>query len=87
MMVAKIPYAYTIEIGPSEKETFETDFYFGFHVDEKRINFIVERAYTGIREYMKTFVFRLNRNIQIEIETKCAEDFDVLKNNFTGYWS
>lgn len=87
MMVAKIPYAYTLEIGPTNLETFESDFYFGFQVHERRIEYIVQRAYTGLREYMKTFLFHLNSSVQDKVRKTCTNDFDLMKRNLSGYWS
>lgn len=87
MMSANITYAYTIEIGPLEDETEEDDFFFGFHVSESRIEYIVERAYTGIIEYMRSFLEKMNRKTQIEIDKKCLNEYNELMNNYSGYWS
>lgn len=87
MMVANIPYAYTIELGPMEQETYNDDFSFGFHVSESKINYIVERAYTGLREYMRTFLEKLNRKVQAEIDKKCSIEYNELMRSFSGYWS
>lgn len=88
MMVANIPYAYTIEIGPLEKETHDNHkFRFGFHVTTSEINYVVERAYTGLREYMRTFMDKLSKEVQTEIDKKCSEDYNELMKSFSGYWS
>ena len=88
MMVANIPYAYTIEIGPllSESETNE-DFSFGFSVAEDKIFYVVRRAFIGIREYLKTFVDKFDYKTQMNLEKKCSDDYNNLINNFNGYWS
>ncbi|CAF1015041.1 unnamed protein product [Brachionus calyciflorus] len=88
MMVAKIPYAYTVELGPTSQESYENiEFFYGFHVEDKKIKYIVERAYAGLRDYMKTFVFKINKDILSEIDKQCAFDFDILKKNSSGYWN
>ena len=87
MMVANITYAYTIELGPLQEETFQEDFALGFHVNEQKIEYVVERAFHGIREYLKSFVEKPGPRVQREVETKCAEDYENLMNTFSGYWS
>jgi hypothetical protein len=88
MMVANITYAYTIEIGPTEKEL--DDLFLeetGFSVYEENIQSIVERAYAGIYQYLKSFLDKLVKKVELEIEKKCSRDYDVLMRTFRGYWS
>ncbi len=88
MMIANISYAYTIEIGPLLKESDNNqEFSFGFSVSEDKIFYVVRRAFVGIREYMKTFIDRLDFKTQMDLENKCSEDYDELIKNFSGYWS
>jgi hypothetical protein len=58
-----------------------------FSVPNEKIIYVVRRAYVGIREYMKTFIDKLDRTHQTDLEIKCAKDYSQLINNFRGYWS
>jgi hypothetical protein len=88
MMIANITYSYTIEIGPVEEETERNDdFFFGFHVHESKIQYIVERAFTGLMEYMRSFIEKIDKKSQIEVDNKCSHEFNELSNNLSGYWS
>ena len=89
MMVSNITYAYTIEIGPTQEETMDDEYNYGygFHVRETQIKSIAERAYTGIREYLRSFIEHLTRKVQSEIDRKCSDDYDKLMRTFSGYWS
>lgn len=87
MMVAGIKYAYTIEIGPLDSETNDENFSFGFHVKEKKIKYIVDRAFAGLFEYLRLFVDKMKRKVQQDIERKCLEEYYDLMETFTGYWS
>lgn len=88
MMIANITYSYTIEIGPIEEETEKLDeLYFGFHVQESKLGYVIERAYTGIEEYMRSFIEKIDKTLQIEIDKKCSQEYNELINNFSGYWN
>ena len=88
MMVANITYSYTIEIGPLflESET-NIDFSLGFSVPEEDIFYVVRRAFVGIKEYLRTFVDRLDPKTKMYLENKCSNDYDELISDFRGYWS
>ena len=87
MMVAGVKYAYTIEIGPLDNELKDENLSFGFHVEEKKIKYIVERAFTGLYEYLRLFVDKLKPKMQQNIERKCFKEYKNLMDTFTGYWS
>ena len=87
MMVAGVKYSYTLELGPLEKEIGYEDFGFGFHVNPKKIEYIVKRAFAGIYEYMRLFIEKMKQNAQREIEQKCLEEYNDLLDTFSGYWS
>jgi hypothetical protein len=87
MMVANIPYAYTVEVGPHEQESYDdNDLYVGFHVHERKLPFIVQRAYQGIKEYLRTFVRRINKLDQLDVDRTCLDHYLDLTHNFYGYW-
>ncbi len=87
MMVARIPYAYTLEVGPQEHESYDdNDLIVGFHVHERKLGLIVQRAYLGLKEYMRSFVRRMKKFEQLDVERTCTEHFSTLMQNFSGYW-
>jgi hypothetical protein len=86
MMVAKIPYSYTLEVGPHEQETYnDPDLIVGFHVHERKIDLIVQRAYAGLKEYMRSFVRRMAKTDQLAVDKTCADLYIELK-KLNGYW-
>ncbi len=87
MMKADIKYSFTIEVGPLLDETFDDDFNYGFHVSENKIEYIAERAYIGIREYLRTFVEQVGKRSRVKILKTCSENYDELIDTFNGYWS
>ncbi len=87
MVVAKIKYAFTIELGPFEEQVDNSEFLFGFHVYRQKIRNVSERAYIGIREYLKSFVIKLDEKSRTKIIEKCSRDYKELIENFSGYWS
>lgn len=88
MMKANITYAYTIELGPTEHEADEhADMFFGFHVAESKLADIVQIAYTGIEAYMRSFLEKIDRKTQTEIDRICENEYKELMNTYNGYWS
>ena len=87
MVVAKIKYSFTIELGPFEKQVYDSEYLVGFHVYEENIRSVAARAYKGIREYLKSFVIKLEETSRQQIVQKCAKDYKELMENFSGYWS
>jgi hypothetical protein len=71
--------------GPLQDELRLKDFKQGFHVNEKKIKHIAERAYSGIYEYMHTFVATFNTTKELEIN--CSQAYSELMGTFSGYWS
>ena len=59
----------------------------GFHVKEHKIKYIAERAYAGLREYMRSFVDKPNSKQLKDLERKCSDDYSDLMKTFSGYWS
>ncbi len=71
-----------------QEELVNNDFSFGFHVKEHRIRYIVERAYVGLYEYMRSFVdHKTNINYIKSFEKNCNDDYNHLMKTFNGYWS
>lgn len=87
MMVAKIKYSFTIELGPNQGQTRHFDYMHGFHVAKSKIKNIIEPAYTGIRAYMKSFVKKAKKAVRFGARNKCSSSYVRLKKNFSGYWS
>jgi hypothetical protein len=87
-MVANITYSYTIELGPTEEEAFHDNrFFSGFHVDMSQLVNIVKRAYSGLREYLRSFVHKPNKSTRDHTERLCYNHYIEFKKNLTGYWS
>ncbi len=87
MMVAKVKYTFTIELGPFEEQVDDSEQLVGFHVSEENIRNVAERAYKGIREYLRSFVIKMEYISRQQILKKCARDYRELMENFSGYWS
>jgi hypothetical protein len=84
-MVANITYSYTIEIGPTDEQTAQSRHYSqGFHVSRSKIDYISNVIYTGIYEYLKSF---LRTETDSAINEKCSKDYDNLMATFNGYWA
>ena len=88
MMIANITFSYTVEIGPHMEEYYyDPDFSFGFNVERNKIEEVVQRAYDGIREYLRSFVYRMNHKVKQLIDKKCLDYYSNFKKSFDGYWS
>lgn len=86
MMVAKINYTFTIELGPIQEQLHDSDYEYGFHVAESKIKYVAKRAYSGIHAYLKTFVEKSGKRTRRYIEKKCMKSYLNMIANFTGYW-
>jgi hypothetical protein len=73
--MANITYSYTIEIGPLDSEVELVKYRRGFQVVESKIEYIAQRAYIGIHQYMRTFLDKLTSKANNEIETECANEY------------
>ena len=87
MRVAKIKYSFTIELGPTQRQMFHSDYKHGFHVLRGNLKHIVESAYTGIHAYLEAFIKKSSKISTSEIKTKCLKSYTNLVANFSGYWS
>ena len=54
-------------------------------MNEKKIKHIAERAYSGLHEYMNTFVSTFITTK--ELENNCSQAYSELMGTFSGYWS
>ena len=86
MMVANISHSYTIEVGPlnHERKLFMANN--GFFVKLEFIEYVTERVYKGIREYLRSFIEKLTEKAEREINDTCGSNFEIIK-KYTGHWS
>lgn len=88
MMMANVSYAYTLEVGPNERESYnDISFALGFNVNESKISYVVLRAYTALQAYFHSFVYRQNKGDRLLNERQCLNDYSRLVNGLSGYWN
>jgi hypothetical protein len=77
---ANIPYSYALEIGPLDTELELIDHpNSGFFVEEKHIKYIVERAYYGIHQYLRSFLDKLTSLAKEEIRSTCLREYNLFR--------
>jgi hypothetical protein len=74
---ANITYSFALEIGPLDTEQSLIDWpNSGFYVEEKKIKYVVERAYYALHQYLRSFLDTLTPKAKNEIRSTCSKEYD-----------
>lgn len=77
--MAGVTYAYSIEIGPSDKDKDILVNGMGFHIKNEYIKQIAKTAYDGLYAYMQTFIDPLSQKESNELMEFCSREYEHMK--------